>query len=95
MIKHFSIWKFEVFPISKTEIEMPECAKILCFQEQHGLFFIWAIVDTEAKKETRTFTLHGTGRDIFSDKIEYIGEYIGTVQQNEGQFIWHLFEVQS
>ena len=94
MIKHFSIWKFEIPIGDHIKIEMPECAKILSFQKQYEKFFIWAIVDIDAKMETRTFRIYGTGHDIFSDSLEYLGEYIGTVQQNEGQFVWHLFEVQ-
>ena len=92
-MKEYSIWKFEIPIKFYFEIEMPVCARILSFQEQGCNLFIWVIVDVNAATETRAFSIYGTGQPLLSSSMEHLGEYIGTAQQDHGQFVWHLFEV--
>ena len=85
-----SIWKFRV-PLSGTPtINMPIGAEILSFQTQDDQLCIWAIVDTEKDVEPREFLIVGTGHSF----DESNAKYIGTTQQENGRFVWHLFEVQ-
>jgi hypothetical protein len=92
-----TIWKYSTLVDSqfkdKIEIEMPKNAEILCVQRdgKTGIPCIWAIVDTDAEKETRYFELFGTGIKIHSDMgIER--KYVGTYQYQRGEFVGHLFE---
>lgn len=80
------IWKF-TFPFKKEfELEMPEDAYILDVQLQNSIPALWAICNTEARKEIRNFVLVGTGQEFNLTGLNYIG----TFQIEE--FVWHLFE---
>jgi len=86
-----SIWKFELKIDTDFTIEMPKGASVLSAQAQKETICIWAIVDTEAEKEKRTFEVYGTGHDLPSD-IEKDRMLIGTVQLMGGALIFHVFE---
>lgn len=81
-----TIWKWAVQ--EETTIDMPVGAKVLTVQAQCGLPQLWALVDPDAKRETRTFTVYGTGHDMPDEP----GQYVGTFQQCEGKFVFHVFE---
>lgn len=89
-----SIWKFRV-PTEEAdgilffERSMPFKAKIITFQVQREKAYIWAVVDTEAKDTTRKFAVIGTGQNI----PDISANYIGTIQENRGMLVWHLFEI--
>jgi len=70
-------------------ISMPAKAEILCVQAQNGKPCIWAMVDIEADKDERTFHIYGTGHPVETGANLI---YIGTFQQNNGVFVFHLFE---
>jgi hypothetical protein len=68
-------------------ISMPNGAKILCVQMQHGMLCLWAIVDTsKPSTATRKIYVFGTGNELPDLPLEYIG----TVQDYE--YVWHVFE---
>jgi hypothetical protein len=71
-------------------VDMPIGAEILTIQEQNEKPCLWALVDTEAKKENRVFCIHGTGHEISSIKAK---KYIGTYQLLDGSAIFHIFEL--
>lgn len=73
-----------------TEVEMPKRAKIIHFASQHGMPYIWALVNPEAPKEIRKFKVYGTGHEI-NDKII---SHIGTVLVAGGNLVFHAFEIQ-
>ena len=84
------IWKFDVLLLGDFKLTMPWGAKILTFQMQQDTPRIWVLIDWDVAgnaRETREFTIQGTGIDFYLDK----GNYIGTIQRNN--FVWHLFEV--
>ncbi|MBU2634917.1 hypothetical protein KJ841_00375 [Patescibacteria group bacterium] len=72
-------------------LDLPEGAKILTVQEQHGEPQIWALVNPGSPTETRNFRLAGTGHPIKGDKE--LLNYVGTFQLAGGSFIGHLFEL--
>lgn len=90
-----SIWKFGLEITDYQEIMMPVGAKILCVKNQNARPHIWAVCDTEAIYEKRSFRVYGTGQEY----LDVYGDYIGTVQIYETmyaihkQFVWHVFEV--
>lgn len=83
------IWKFNLLVQSIQKIEIPRGAEIISVQSQNGIGVMWAICDTMAEKETRTFMVFGTGHNIPSKGLKYMGTY----QENGGSLVWHLFEV--
>lgn len=82
------IWKFQLETTDLQSVEMPDGAKVLTVQVQHGTPCIWAECDTEAEKEKRWFRTFGTGHPM-PDKP---GEYIGTYQLNGGDLVFHVFD---
>lgn len=72
-------------------LNMPKGAKILTAQEQNGTMVMWALVNPENKPEKRNFLSLGTGNPISYSQKRLA--YITTVQENEGEYVWHLFEL--
>lgn len=82
------IWKF---PLKLTDIQdvlLPIGAQILSVAEQNGVICLWAIVNPEEEKATRSIEIHGTGNDSFGPGSR---TFLGTVVMNP--FVWHVFEV--
>ena len=82
-----TIWKFSLYTDNVQQIEMPGLSHVLCFQKQDGEICIWAEVNDELPKVTRTFKIVMTGEELPDEDLRYIG----TVQ--DGAFVWHLFEI--
>lgn len=89
-----SIWKFDLPVRDVAEVEMPAGARVLTVQTQHGNAQLWAIVDTEAPKETRRFFVIGTGHSLPDaiDDGDGALKHLGTFQLFDGGFIGHVFE---
>lgn len=81
-----TIWKFDLPFMENPIIEMPEDAKILDVQIQHGAVCMWAVVDDKAALENRSFFIVGTGQQM----PPRAGRYVRTIQQD--RFVWHIFE---
>lgn len=86
-----TIWKFLLKTTEVQPIRMPKGAKILTVQVQDDSPCLWALVDPHAKPEKRMIEIFGTGHPIQSNDGNS-REYIGTYQQNGGQFVGHVFE---
>jgi len=85
-----SIWKFRIpVEVGTFILSMPKGAKILTFQTQGEKAYIWAVVSVSAHDEKRIFRITRTGLGL--EKTP--NEYIGTIQTDEGKFVWHLFEM--
>lgn len=83
-----TIWKYSLKLDDKIELEIPEGARILSVQMQGSVPSLWALVDSEAKKEIRVFYIFGTGTS--NPLLRFALDYIGTFQ--ERFFVWHVFE---
>ncbi len=70
-------------------VDMPKGARVTLAGMQHGMLTLWAIVDPEAERETREFCLRGTGKPLPTNC-----EHVYSFMQNEGEFVWHLFELE-
>ena len=82
-----AIWKYPLTGDTRVALEMPIGARVLAVQMQGHLPCLWALVDTSADVQRRTFRIFGTGHrfDLSPD-----APHIGTFQ--DGPFVWHLFE---
>jgi|APFre7841882590_1041340.scaffolds.fasta_scaffold129104_2 hypothetical protein len=89
------IWKYVLeMKAAIQEIMMPKGARILHFDNQRREPCIWVEVDDTAFleiKEVREFTIAGTGHPIPIPAERLI--YIGTALFDNGEFVWHLYEV--
>lgn len=81
-----TIWKFPLLN-GTTRINVSKCAEPLTVQIQEGLPCLWIDTDPNAEQVERAFTRVGTGWDMPTDTLEYIGTF------QEGQFVWHIYEV--
>ena len=79
-----TIYKYTV--TGRSDTEMPVGALILQCNMQGKDFCMWALVDTDARIENRTFEVVGTGWELDEDM-----SYVGTCF--EGSFVWHIVEV--
>lgn len=87
-----TIWKFPLVIDGEQVVEMPIGAEILTVQMQHGFPFMWALVDPEAGRESRTIRIIGTGHH-FGPPVESLAlRYISTIQTDSGLLVWHVFE---
>ena len=86
------IWKY-MFDTNETQRtwNIPKGTMILHVREQHGRPCIWALVETECELETRTFALTGTGTFIDFDTAKAV--YLGTAFMDNGDFVFHIFEL--
>lgn len=83
-----TIWKFPL-TLGVDVLDMPKSAKVLTVQTQGETPCLWALVDTNAPTERRSFRTFGTGHKIpDNEKLDYICTY----QLDGGQFIFHVFE---
>lgn len=83
------IYKYQMPVLERFEMELPEGAEIIRMQDEDGLFWLWAVVDTDAVKETRAFHAYKTGAKI-DDKanLEYVGFCAVFVQMELGLYIF-------
>lgn len=88
-----TIYKYSITPTiaGYNHIGMHKGAMILSLQVQGETPCIWALTDTEAPMEKRTFQTFGTGHDMPDNP----GEFIGTYQVHGGTFVFHVFEIKS
>lgn len=72
-------------PVSRVQLNMPRVLQFLDVQIQDGVPTMWALVNTEAPVETKTFLIFPTGVALPNNCV-----YIGTYQA--GWFVGHVFE---
>lgn len=69
--------------------------QILNIQIQHGRLTMWAIVDDKANDIELTFGVFGTGWFLPYNTDEVKLNYLTTVQEFDGELIWHVFLIDS
>lgn len=86
------IYKYEVYtqPTVQQTINIPFGAEVLSVGMQQGVIQLWVWVNILAPEKARNFVIFGTGHTI-PDTLNL--RFIGTVQLDEGSFIYHVFEV--
>ena len=82
------IFKYEIEITEEQVIMLPEGAVILHFGLQKDVPYIWVRVEEHVEKVKRHFKVVGPGH-VFED---YALEYVGTVVNHKGYFVWHLYE---
>ena len=80
------IWKFEL-PLTGA-VQMPKGTRVLSVANQREKLCLWALVEPNAEREDRTFTILGTGHRHEGDP----GKHIGTAQFDSGMLVLHVFD---
>jgi hypothetical protein len=87
------IFKYQMPVLEDFEMALPKGAEILRMEDQGGMFWLWAVVNTGHQNETRKFKAFKTGAKIPTDiELKYIGFCAVFVQMELGLYI---FEVMS
>ncbi len=83
-----TIYKYPIVIDDVIRISLPGDAQILSIQEQNGQTCLWALLDPQAKKRTRTIRVFGTGHPF--DLVNH--QFISTVNYQEQNLVFHFFE---
>lgn len=85
-----TIWKYQMPVAEKFIMALPKDAEVIRVEDQGGMFWLWAIVDTEAPIEERTFYGVKTGAPMPDTKGEltYHGWCAIHVQQELALYIF-------
>lgn len=86
------IWKYPLAVADVQEHFMPEGAKLLDAQLQHGEPQLWALVDEKAKVGRRKIAIYGTGNPI-PDAPDAPGAYVASFQIGGGALVFHVFDL--
>jgi hypothetical protein len=71
-----TIYKYTLPFMEVSKLKLPKGAKVIRCDGFDGFIFMWAIIDTEAEIEERTFYLFKTGAKMPDDILEryrYLG----------------------
>jgi len=84
-----TIHKYPLAIEAELVVMLPVEAQILDVQFQRNDLCLWALVDREAAKEPITLRMLGTGHHV---ELKPDAQYLATVQQYGGTFVWHIFK---
>jgi len=74
-------------------MELPQGAEIIRMEDQGGMFWLWAVVDTRAPSEVRRFMAFKTGAKMPDGvPLRYIGFCAVHVQMELGIYIFEVIE---
>lgn len=85
------IFKYTFLIVRDIQLVLPKNAEILSVQLHDGEPCMWALVDPDAATETRYFKIHGTGHEVTAIEPYQQRIHISTFQ--DGEYVWHLFEI--
>lgn len=71
-------------------LNIPQGGQVLDVQVQGGIPCIWVLVESTKPIVQRVFRIIGTGHRI---NVNTVLDYIGTFQLDNGDLVYHLFEV--
>src|SRR5690606_8850044 len=84
-----TIHKLSLHNGGPNSVETHKDAEFLHVAVQRNVICVWVKVDTSKPKTLRSFGVVGTGFELDST----YSKYIGTVFYNNGQFVWHVFDL--
>lgn len=82
------VHKYQVF-LGTFTIRIPRDGQVLTIKTQDGTMRMWVLVDDENPCENRHFIGIGTGQPVSVSGFEYIT----TIFEHGGAYVWHFFEV--
>lgn len=87
------IFKYQMPVLEQFTMKLPAGAEIIRMEDQGGMFWLWAVVNTEAQLEERRFRAFKTGAKIPDGlALRYIGFCAIFVQMELGLYIFEEIE---
>ena len=85
------IFKYQMPVLERFTMNLPAGAQIIRVEDQDGMFWLWAVVDTEAPIEERQFMAFKTGAAMPRDvNLAYVGFCAVFVQMELGLYIFEV-----
>jgi hypothetical protein len=86
------IFKYQMPVLEQFTMKLPAGAEIVRMEDQGGMFWLWAVVDTNAPMEDRHMRAFKTGAKIPDGiKLRYLGFCAVFVQMELGLYIFEEF----
>lgn len=82
------IFKYQMPVLEKFSMKLPQGAEIIRVADQGGMFWLWAVVDTNLPDEIRNFVAVKCGANVPQGNLQYIGFCAIFVQQELGLYIF-------
>lgn len=88
-----AIYKYQLNIKEKQELMLPVNSQIIRVDDIDGLFYLWAIVDTQEEvMEARNLEFYKTGQPIDNpDGLQYIGFCKLFIMQELGLYVFERF----
>lgn len=83
------IWKIEIPVCDSASVSIPDDARFLAVQLQRDIPCLWFLCTAGAPVVQRTIRWCGTGHPRPDDELG--GEYLGTIQMDNGTLVFHAF----
>ncbi len=85
------IFKYQMPVLERFTMMLPQGAEIIRMQDQGGMFWLWAVVDTEALLVERHFHAYKTGAAMdAAANLKYVGFCAVFVQMELGLYIFEV-----
>lgn len=83
------IFKYQMPVLEEFTMTLPQGAEIIRMQDQGGMFWLWAVVNTDAPDEVRKFRAFKTGAKMPDGvPLRYVGFCAVFVQMELGLYIF-------
>lgn len=83
------IYKYQMPVLESFEMTLPKDAEIIRMNDEGGMFWLWAVVDTSKEDEVRQFRAFKTGAEIPKGvRLSYVGFCAVHVQMELGLYIF-------
>lgn len=82
------IWKYQMPVMERFTMKLPKGAEIIRVADQEGMFWLWAVVDSNSPDEERRFVSVKCGANVPDGDLKYIGFCAIFVQQELGLYIF-------
>jgi len=87
------IFKYQMPVLEAFTMKLPAGAEIIRMADQGGMFWLWAVVDTNQPDEERHFRAFKTGAAIPADlRLNYVGFCAVFVQMELGLYIFEVIQ---
>ena len=85
------IFKYQMPVLERFSMALPEVAEIIRIEDQGGMFWLWAVVDTNAPSVERHFHAYKTGAQMDATaNLKYVGFCAVFVQMELGLYIFEV-----
>lgn len=82
------IYKYQMPILEEFYMTLPKDAEIIRVDNQDGMFWLWAVVDTEVPDEKRKFYSVKCGANVPDGDLKYLGFCAIFIQQELGLYIF-------